>query len=135
MDSNLDRLRARARLLLAADNWRELCQFLEKDVPMLIAEIEQLQRELADAKRLERRTSVRLSETSPVPVKGAGESRLMTIKEFAQTIGVTESTVRDWRLRRKINVVKVGRLIRIPRTEVQRLIVEGTIPKRPSRKL
>ncbi len=42
MNSSLDRVRARARLLLAADNWRELSQLLERDVPALIAEVEQL---------------------------------------------------------------------------------------------
>ena len=55
MNSNLDKVRARARLLLAADKWRELIQFLERDVPTLVAEVEQLQRELAEARSYEGR--------------------------------------------------------------------------------
>jgi len=38
MNSNLDKIKVWARLLLAADRWRELLQFLERDVPALIAE-------------------------------------------------------------------------------------------------
>ena len=32
MDGNLEEIRARARLLLAADKWRDLTQLLKKDV-------------------------------------------------------------------------------------------------------
>jgi hypothetical protein len=49
MNSNLDNVKARARLLLVADRWRELFQFLERDVPALIAEVK-LQRELAETR-------------------------------------------------------------------------------------
>jgi excisionase family DNA binding protein len=133
MDSNLDRVRAKARLLLAADKWRELIQFLERDIPTLIAEVEQLQRELAEAKRYQGTLRFSAPEAPQPPARGHIESQLLSSKQFAMAIGVTEACVRSWTLKRKINVVRLGRLVRIPRTEVQRLIDEGAIPLRPSR--
>jgi excisionase family DNA binding protein len=135
MKSNLNGVKARARLLLASDKWHELFQFLERDVPALIAEVEQLRRELADAKRHEGRPRPPAPEVSQPPARGPSESQLLTSKQFAYAIGVTEACVRRWTLLRKIKVVKLGRLVRIPRVEVQRLIDEGAIPMRPSRKL
>jgi excisionase family DNA binding protein len=135
MNSNLDNIKARARLVLAADRWRELFQLLEKHVPALIAEVEQLHRGLAEAqaKRHEERPAVLTSKVAQVPARGSGESQLLTSKQFAHAIGVSESCIRRWILDRKIGVVKLGRLVRIPRAEVQRLIDEGSIPMRPSR--
>jgi excisionase family DNA binding protein len=132
MNSNLDSFRARARLLLAADRWRELLQFLERDVPALIAEVEQLQRDLVEARRHEGRTRP-VPQVSEVPARRQDESQLLSSRQFAHAIGVTDACIRSWILFRKIKVVKLGRLVRIPRAEVQRLIDEGTIPVRPSR--
>jgi hypothetical protein len=53
MNADLDGIRTRARLLLVADKWRELTRVLENDIPMLIAEIEQLQQQLAAVKHSE----------------------------------------------------------------------------------
>lgn len=133
MNSNLDKVRARARLLLAADRWRELCQFLERDVPTLISEVEQLQRELAEAKSHEGRLRLPPPDISQPPATVPGDSQLLTSKQFAYAIGVSEACVRRWTMERKIKVVRLGRLVRIPRTEVQRLSDEGAIPARPSR--
>lgn len=131
MNSNLDRVKARARLLLAADRWRELFQFLERDVPALIAEVEQLQRELAEARRHGGRLPT--PEVSQHPAKVPSENQLLTSKQFAYAIGVSEACVRKWTLERTIKVVRLGRLVRIPRTEVQRLIDEGAVPARSAR--
>ena len=51
MRVNVEEIRARTRLLLAADKWRDLTQLLEHDIPILIAEVERLRQELAEAKR------------------------------------------------------------------------------------
>lgn len=117
---------------LAADQWRELCQFLEKGVPTLIAEVEQLQRERSEAGSHERRLHVGIPPVPQSRAAGYGESLLLSAKQFAHAIGVTETCVRRWRLERKIKVVKLGRLVRIPCTEIQRLMDEGSIPVRPS---
>ena len=68
------------------------------------------------------------------PYKDRSTSELLTVKEFADAIGVTVACVRSWRLKRKISAVKLGRIVRIPRTEVQRLIEEGMSPARAFRR-
>ena len=54
--------------------------------------------------------------------------KLLTVPEFADALGVTLSCVRRWILERKIENVKVGRLVRIPASELQNLINAGLRP-------
>ncbi len=51
---------------------------------------------------------------------------LLTIPEFAKPLKVKNSCVRRWILERKISIVHVGRLVRIPKSELQRIISAGT---------
>ena len=53
-------------------------------------------------------------------------NQLLSIPEFAKLLHVTTSCVRRWTLEHKISVVKVGRLVRIPASEFDRLVAEGT---------
>jgi excisionase family DNA binding protein len=53
-------------------------------------------------------------------------NRLMSIPQFAELLGVTNSCVRRWVLERRVGFVKVGRLVRIPMTEFDRIVAEGT---------
>jgi len=55
-------------------------------------------------------------------------NRLLRVAEFADSLGIKPSCVRRWLLERKIACVKVGRLVRIPATEVERLIESGMRP-------
>jgi excisionase family DNA binding protein len=56
---------------------------------------------------------------------------MLTVEQAAQELGVKESTLRAWLLRRKIGRAKLSaRCIRIPRGEVGRLIKENTVPAR-----
>jgi excisionase family DNA binding protein len=57
---------------------------------------------------------------------GAAMNRLLNIPQFAELLGVSNACVRRWVLERKVSVVKVGRLVRIPTTEYERLVEEGT---------
>lgn len=60
---------------------------------------------------------------------------LMSIPQFAELLGVTHSCVRRWVLERRVSVVKVGRLVRIPAAEFERIVAEGTRPARqPARR-
>ena len=59
-------------------------------------------------------------------LKGVIVDQLLSIPQFAKLLNVTVSCIRRWILARRINVVKVGRLVRIPRTEFDRIITEGT---------
>jgi excisionase family DNA binding protein len=56
-------------------------------------------------------------------------SRLLAIEEAAERLGVKPATIRSWILRReKLEIVKVGRLVRITEKSIDRFIVENTIP-------
>jgi excisionase family DNA binding protein len=61
--------------------------------------------------------------------------RLLRVSEAAQMLGLHQSTLRSWILRRRhLAVVRVGtRAIRIPLAEVERLIREGFVPARPAK--
>jgi excisionase family DNA binding protein len=50
---------------------------------------------------------------------------LMSVPQFATTLGVTPACIRRWILERKITTIKLGRLVRIPSSEAERLISSG----------
>lgn len=56
--------------------------------------------------------------------------RLLTMQQFAERLGVTTACIRRWLLESKIAKVKLGRLVRIPNEECERLIREGLQPAR-----
>lgn len=50
---------------------------------------------------------------------------LLSVPQFADALGVTSACIRRWILERKITVVKLGRLVRVPAGEVERLVNSG----------
>ena len=56
--------------------------------------------------------------------------KLLKVTEFAATLNITAACVRRWLLERKITSIKVGRLIRIPESEAQRIVEAGMRPAR-----
>lgn len=63
----------------------------------------------------------------------SSEPVLLSVEEFSATLNITVSCVRRWILERRIATVKLGRLVRIPQTELERLVNAGLRPVRPSR--
>ncbi|MGD0009344.1 MAG: helix-turn-helix domain-containing protein [Terriglobia bacterium] len=61
------------------------------------------------------------------------DDRLLSVPQFAVPLGVTQACVRRWLLERRITFTKIGRLVRIPASEVDRLIAEGLHPAKPRR--
>jgi excisionase family DNA binding protein len=53
---------------------------------------------------------------------------LLTINEFAVALRIKVSCVRRWIYERRVTVVRVGRLVRIPSSELVRFVREGTRP-------
>jgi excisionase family DNA binding protein len=53
-------------------------------------------------------------------------SRLLTIPEFATALRVKPSCVRRWLAESKVTRVHVGRLVRIPASEIERIVQLGT---------
>ena len=64
---------------------------------------------------------------------GTSEVILLSVPQVAERLGVTGSCIRRWILERKITTVKLGRLIRIPSAEIERLISSGLRPARSAR--
>jgi excisionase family DNA binding protein len=53
-------------------------------------------------------------------------NELLTITEFAATLRLKPSCIRRWLRESRITSVHVGRLVRIPASEVTRVVTEGT---------
>ena len=51
----------------------------------------------------------------------------------ADALGCTEACIRRWILLRRVSSYRVGRLVRIAESEVQRILREGFVPARESR--
>ena len=58
---------------------------------------------------------------------------LLSVPQVAERLNVTRACIRRWVLERRLAVVKVGRLIRIPASEIDRLVQLGLRPARPAR--
>ena len=56
--------------------------------------------------------------------------RLYTVKEAAEAWGLSVACVRAWIANRRITFVRLGRAIRIPAAEIQRVVEAGTVPAR-----
>jgi len=51
--------------------------------------------------------------------------KLLNVQQFADLLGVTPSCIRRWILERRITIIKLGRLVRIPFSEAARVTLEG----------
>jgi excisionase family DNA binding protein len=51
----------------------------------------------------------------------------LTIRQTAEKLGLSVHTVRSWVAKRRIEYVRLGRAIRIPRHAVTRLVQQGTV--------
>lgn len=53
---------------------------------------------------------------------------MLTVSEAAKRLGVQESTVRAWVMRRRIPYLKIGRGVRIEEKELDRLLAQCRVP-------
>jgi excisionase family DNA binding protein len=58
---------------------------------------------------------------------------MLTVTEVANRLGLKPGTIRLWIAQRKMAYVKLSRAVRVPESEVERLIRENTIPARGNR--
>jgi excisionase family DNA binding protein len=61
------------------------------------------------------------------------ESKLLTLEQAAEQLGMKPVTLRMWASARKIARVKIGRAVRIPESEIAKIIEQGLIPALPER--
>jgi excisionase family DNA binding protein len=58
------------------------------------------------------------------------EARPLRVSEFAIESTMSQPTVRNWLAQGRIAYIKLGRSIRIPRAELNRLLQQGTVRAR-----
>jgi excisionase family DNA binding protein len=59
--------------------------------------------------------------------------RYFSCNEAAEYTGTKSPTWRKWIAERRVTVVRLGRAVRIPVEEVERLLSENTVPAREAR--
>jgi excisionase family DNA binding protein len=62
------------------------------------------------------------------------EVRLKTLRQVADQLNLSIHTIRAWVAQRRLRYVKLGRSVRVPEEEVERVIQRGDVPTRPSRR-
>jgi excisionase family DNA binding protein len=58
---------------------------------------------------------------------------MLSVPEFAKALGIRESTVRAWILRRAVSYHKIGRRVLFTEDEVSRILSAGAVPAAPQR--
>lgn len=56
------------------------------------------------------------------------ERQLRTVRQVAEELGLAPVTIRTWMAQRRLRYIRLGRAVRIPAGEIQRLIDAGTVP-------
>jgi excisionase family DNA binding protein len=51
-----------------------------------------------------------------------------TVRAAAEELGLSAATIRAWIRQRRIGYIRLGRAVRIPPSEIRRLIERGTVP-------
>jgi excisionase family DNA binding protein len=59
--------------------------------------------------------------------------QLLTVKEAAARLALTEATIRAWIGQRRLPVVRCGRAIRVPSESIEEFICRNTVPARENR--
>lgn len=66
----------------------------------------------------------RMSSAQPIPPK--------TVPETAEALGISIHTVRSWIAQHRISYLKLGRVVRIPQAEIDRILQESAVPAAPN---
>ena len=54
-----------------------------------------------------------------------------TVPEAARALGVSVHTIRAWIAQRRIGYLKLGRSVRIPQAEIDRVLRDAAVPAAP----
>ena len=57
-------------------------------------------------------------------------TKLLKVPQAAELLRLSQKTIWQWVAERRIGVVRLGRAVRVPLGEVERLIDEGATPAR-----
>jgi excisionase family DNA binding protein len=70
----------------------------------------------------------RNGEKMPIQSDSRTRRKLLTTDEFADALGLSPKTVRQWTWMRKVPFVRVGRAIRFQPETVDEILNRGTVP-------
>jgi excisionase family DNA binding protein len=56
--------------------------------------------------------------------------KLLKVPEAAEMLALSQKTIWQWIGERRIGVIRLGRAVRVPLSEIERLMEEGTTPAR-----
>jgi excisionase family DNA binding protein len=56
------------------------------------------------------------------------EDRPRTIREAGEELGLSKHTIYGWIAKRRIGCVRLGRAVRIPKQEIERILAQGAAP-------
>jgi len=59
-------------------------------------------------------------------------AKLLKVPEAAAMLSLSQKTVWQWIGERRIGVIRLGRAVRVPTSEIDRLMEEGSTPARRS---
>jgi excisionase family DNA binding protein len=62
------------------------------------------------------------------PMSTSLTEKKYTVREAAELLGLKENTMRNWIQFKKIGVIRLGRMIRIPESEIKRILEDGLRP-------
>jgi excisionase family DNA binding protein len=68
-----------------------------------------------------------------VVANNSTRNEMLTCEQAAARLGLKVATLRAWVARRRVGYSKLGRSVRIPAAEVERLIASGFVPALPER--
>ena len=61
------------------------------------------------------------------------DSQPRTVEQAAAELNLSEATIRAWIAQRRLGHVRLGRAVRIPAHEIQRILEAGYVPPERSR--
>ena len=51
-----------------------------------------------------------------------------TVREAAEELGLSPATIRAWIRQRRLGYLRLGRAVRIPASEIRRIVDRGMVP-------
>lgn len=64
----------------------------------------------------------------PIQDDSRTRRKLLTVAEFADALGLSPKTVRQWTWMRRVPYVRVGRAIRFRQETVEEILSRGSVP-------
>ena len=61
------------------------------------------------------------------------KGKLLRVREVSDATALSQACWRRWILEGRVEVVRLGRAVRIPQAEIERIISQGTVPAREAR--